>query len=95
MSEAHTKELICFVMIHILKYLRGHVVRQVLLRDSLLELNCAGLLTGSCMHKDTQRGHLLCPGEQEIRTCYRASHSGICPDIIRLLLGFRSFWSEK
>jgi hypothetical protein len=41
------------------------------------------------------KGTFTLRGEQEIHTCYRPSHSGICPDIIRPLLGFGSFWSEK
>jgi hypothetical protein len=61
-----TEELIHFVTLHILKYLRGHVAisshQRSDFRDWLFELDCAGLLAGSCMHKDTQTGHLLCGG---------------------------------
>jgi hypothetical protein len=33
--------------------------------DSLTQLDYAGLLAGSCMHEDTQRGHFLCRGSRK------------------------------
>lgn len=56
-------DMFCYVT-HFEIFKRPYGQRSVF-GDSLIELDCVGLLAGSCMHKDTQRGHLLYRGSRK------------------------------